>query len=1185
MERDRYLALRALLDKALEMPRQNRQAYLREQCGEDTQLYKEASDLAAYADDENPITISDPKGFGDLSGQILGPYRLIELIGEGGMGVVYRAEQTGSLARQVAVKIVKAGMDTAEVIARFNTERQVLAQMNHPNIARIFDAGSTAAGRPYFVMEFVAGEPITKFCDRLGLNLRTRLGLFIETCQAVQHAHQKGVIHRDIKPANVLVSQENGKYVPTVIDFGIAKAIQNDVNSRTAYTMQGVLMGTPAYMSPEQADMTEPSVDTTSDIYSLGVLLYELLVGVPPFDTAELMGHGVAEIHRILREVDPPRPSTRVTIRGESAHKEAAFRATRLGPWRKALRGELDWITMRALEKDRKRRYQTANEFAADLERFLRGEVVAAGPPSFSYRFRKAIVRNKAIFAGIGAVIVSLALGLVVSLEFSRAADRARENAEWQAYVSGIRLAEVAVGSNDTATAQSALETCPSAMRNWEWEYLGRQADKSQAVIFTFEDHAEAWRSRRVEWLGETGWVAISIADSRIYLANSNPPFQHRVLVDLHTPIAEFAVSEDGKEIVAIASGDSVLHVIDCESGETRLKISTFENLSFGKLYYASALGEILHADRYGLTRYDAATGELRGRILDDGRRLVRGARQWFGIDLNDYSEWQFIDGGRRVVVCGPNPAQLPRVFDVISGTLLESPGNQIERAHLFRVGASDGWVAFAGYARADSGMYDRGMALGIYNRITSSTNVIGRKGGHYQAIEISDERSELVSSVGNALQIWSIGTGEEVATLQGHTGDVYSLDIDPSGNNLVSLAADGTTRHWRYDEVYRSRHQAFLGPRGVGLAVDSSTDAIYLPYGGTAFSWHIDNGLRLRNGKEIYNKRYFGSLPTAWTAIGGKLYICEGYSQAVPRPIGAGSTGYSPGRPLGTVEFDASGNAIPRYASSPPDSLVAQSSQISGDGSLIVISREISVGFQSSEIKRLIENQSKKWMSHNYEVRRFANGEIVSVVNEEGPEVTAFAFCPSGQRLAVGTESGSVYILDLDTQGRVVLEEGNTLRINSMVFGPDGLILSGCSADRTISIWSTNNGKLVQKLIGHADGVGDACLDVEHDRVYTRSDDGTLRSWSLSSGDLLLTIKENRYDSMYRGLALADNGKLVIAARPYGADAIDPSRAFPIQYRYTPETDLEIMDTGSGFRSIRIFEYALRSVLLWRGL
>ncbi len=370
---------------------------------------------------------------GGLPGGRIGPYKLLEKIGEGGMGVVYLADQERPLRRRVALKLVKLGMDTKQVLARFESERQALAIMNHPNIAKVHDAGSTDQGRPYFVMEYVKGIPITDYCDRRRLTNRERLELFIPVCQAIHHAHQKGIIHRDVKPSNVLVAVEDGKPVPKVIDFGVAKATSQRLTERTLYTQQGVLIGTPEYMSPEQAGTTALDVDTRTDIYSLGVLLYELLVGSLPFDPKTLRDAGLLEMMRIIREEDPPKPTTRFSSLGDTASEVAKRRHTDVRSLARHLRGELEWITMRAMDKDPARRYASASELSADIGRHLRDEPVLASPPGLAYRLGKLARRHVGFVAAGSLVLVILIAGLITSTALYLRAERARANAEMEA--------------------------------------------------------------------------------------------------------------------------------------------------------------------------------------------------------------------------------------------------------------------------------------------------------------------------------------------------------------------------------------------------------------------------------------------------------------------------------------------------------------------------------------------------------------------------------------------------------------------------------------------------------------------------------------------------------------------------------------------------------------------------------
>ena len=419
----------ALFEAALALPPEQRAGYLKTACDGDAQLLQRLEQLLRSNQEAGDFLEPSSPASGssrtllvtvpvtEKPGDSIGRYKIREKLGEGGWGVVYVAEQTEPVRRRVALKILKLGMDTRSVIARFEAERQALAMMDHPNIAKVLDAGTTETGRPFFVMELVRGIRITDYCDQNHLDTRQRLSLFIQVCHAVQHAHQKGVIHRDIKPSNILVTLHDGVPVPKVIDFGIAKATEGRLTDLTVYTELHQFIGTPAYMSPEQAEMSGLDVDTRSDIYSLGVLLYELLTGRTPFDPQELVRSGLDEMRRTIREQEPQRPSTRLSTMVDADLASVAQRHGAEPPRLiHLIRGDLDWIVMRALEKDRTRRFETASGLAADVERFLRNEPVEACPPSSLYRFQKLVRRNQATFVAVGAVTAALVLGFGLSL-------------------------------------------------------------------------------------------------------------------------------------------------------------------------------------------------------------------------------------------------------------------------------------------------------------------------------------------------------------------------------------------------------------------------------------------------------------------------------------------------------------------------------------------------------------------------------------------------------------------------------------------------------------------------------------------------------------------------------------------------------------------------------------------------
>ena len=521
---------------------QERAAYVRGACGEDQALRQQVESLIQAHDEVGGFMLTDPgetvitipdRPLSEKEGTCIGRYKLLQRIGEGGMGVIYMAEQTEPVTRKVALKIIKLGLDTKSVIARFEAERQALAMMDHPNIAKVFDAGSTETGRPYFVMELVKGVPINQYCDKNHLPTKERLQLFIAVCQAIHHAHQKGVIHRDIKPSNILVTLHDGRPVPKVIDFGIAKATHQKLTEKTLFTHFAQMIGTPAYMSPEQAEMSGLDVDTRTDVYSLGVLLYELLTGTTPFPEKELLSKGYGEMQRIIAEQEPERPSSRVsTFVGEQQTIVAKNRSTERLTLQRQIKGDLDWIVMKALDKDRTHRYDTPNNLAADIERHLSDEPVLAAQPTFLYqlgklyrRYQVALataacfallllvsagvaaaqaIKNKSLFTAAEEARLKEMTAKQRESELRRIAETERGKAEVERdrsqrflYTANMNLAkrawdEANVGRTVDLLDQHRPEPGRPDMRNFEWFYLDRLC---HADLLTLKGHTNWVRS------------------------------------------------------------------------------------------------------------------------------------------------------------------------------------------------------------------------------------------------------------------------------------------------------------------------------------------------------------------------------------------------------------------------------------------------------------------------------------------------------------------------------------------------------------------------------------------------------------------------------------------------------------------------------------------------------------------
>jgi len=606
------------------------------------------------ASDANPTTAATIPAE-EAPAQTLGRYKLLEKIGEGGFGEVWMAEQREPIKRRVAIKIIKLGMNSRQVVARFEAERQALAMMDHPNIARIFDADVTDAGRPYFVMELVRGIKITDYCDQNQLQTQERLDLFIKVCQAIQHAHQKGIIHRDIKPSNILVTLHDGVPVPKVIDFGIAKATQQELTEKTMFTQFQQFIGTPAYISPEQAEMSGLDIDTRADIYSLGVLLYELLVGQTPFDVKEMMKGGLDALRQVIRETEPLRPSTRLrTLAGEELTTTAKRHGVDALKLVSQLRGDLDWIVMKCLEKDRTRRYETANGLAMDINRHLNNELVLARPPSKLYEFQKTFRRHKVGFAATAAIILALAAGLLLTTWQATVATRARK-AETQQRVAADsareqalaaeklaetaraneakmrRLAEARVYAVDMNLAQQALASDNLGLttelldrhrpkpgqadqRGWEWRYLWQQS-RSDA-LYTLCQRSNGIQGLAVSHDGK--WLAINAGGVSVWNLASRREVMRR----------------EGARAVAFSPVKPLLAIWDStDSGSQERK--------YRPRYWNAETGRFV-PDPLSPDRSDSAR-VLGLAFTPDGQFVVSASPPW-GPDQNQLTLWRTSD-------------------------------------------------------------------------------------------------------------------------------------------------------------------------------------------------------------------------------------------------------------------------------------------------------------------------------------------------------------------------------------------------------------------------------------------------------------------------------------------------------------------------------------------------------------
>jgi serine/threonine protein kinase/WD40 repeat protein/thiol-disulfide isomerase/thioredoxin len=738
----------------------------------------------------------------ERTGTMIGRYKLLEKIGEGGFGVVYMAEQVEPVQRKVAIKIVKAGMDTKEVIARFEAERQAIALMDHPNIARALDAGATEAGRPYFVMELVRGIPITEYCDQANLPTRERLQLFMKVCQAVQHAHQKGVIHRDLKPSNVLVTELDGEPVPKVIDFGVAKALGQKLTAKTLFTAFNHMIGTPAYMSPEQAALSGMDIDTRADIYSLGVLLYELLTGVTPFDAEIFRKEAMDEIRRMIRETEPPKPSTRLQTLGEKFTEVAKRRDTEPAGLSRLVRGDLDWIVMKCLEKDRKRRYETANGLAADVARHLDSEPVMARPQSNFYRFQKLVRRHKLAFAAAGGVIAALIIVPSVSIwlffKVKEASERAIAAEKKQTKLRLRAEGEAEKARHETIRADQAL--AQEQIRKAEQFFAAN--DYSTALAYL----------ARVLRQNPTNVTVVAQVFSHLTRHNFIVPLTEPLKHDGAVRYAQF--SPDGQRVVT-ASWDGTARVWNVLTGEP-ITPPLQHNGKVNRAQFDSTGTRVITASDDTTARvWNAETGQL--LITIEHSAAVGDA--CFSPD----GELAFT--ATTAASSFQGAGQRGRTWDARNGRPLSQPfgvGNTFRR--VLRPFSPDGRKYVS---TTDS-------AAIVWDSKTGEqlVRLTPLDGGAYIAAEFCPNGLYVVTS-GKTARVWDAQTGLQIGRDAKEDGPIYIARLSADGERLltVSTTPDKTAQVWN-----ANTGRALTGPVKIGW----SKTAQFSPNG----QWVLSAGL-----------------------------------------------------------------------------------------------------------------------------------------------------------------------------------------------------------------------------------------------------------------------------------------------------------------------------------------------------
>jgi WD40 repeat protein/serine/threonine protein kinase len=1061
---------------ALELPAAERSAYLAAACGDNWQLRKRVEELLqadeapegflpeehGTAPGETPFAAAgQTAAVTERPGDCIGRYKLLEKLGEGGCGVVYLAEQEVPVRRKVALKVIKLGMDTRSVIARFEAERQALALMDHSNIAKVLDAGATDTGRPYFVMELVSGIKITDYCQQNQLDTRQRLDLFIQVCRAIQHAHQKGVIHRDIKPSNVLVATQDGLPVPKVIDFGIAKATQGKLTDQTVFTALEQFMGTPAYMSPEQADLGAVDIDTRSDIYSLGVLLYELLTGKTPFDAKELLAGGLQVMRRTIQEKEPPTPSTRLAqqlvVGDVSRRNSASGLATtpqtevsadsrrRLQTTIGLLRGDLDWIVMKCLEKDRARRYETANGLARDIERHLNNEPVIASPPSKLYEFQKTVRRHKFGFGATAVIMLVLAVGATISTwqavriaslqraeaEQRRAATNAAADSRRSLYAADMNLVHQAYAAGDLGLAASLLSTHvpgpgQTDLRGFEWYYFHARCQGDQ--LHTFRGFADPVSAVTLSPDGTR--LAAGSYDHGIRIWTM-PGRTLEVSFDGGGAIEDLEFSPDGQWLAYCG-----------EAGPL-----SFRELRTGHTFRLVERGAV----RMSLSPRGTLVAFAKGTDVGGGNIVPSTNNP--GVEVWDYST-------RKVLFATPEPTRslrfsmdgkmlgivgwdhYLRVWRVTDGGLAGTFGPVSIRAPLCF--SPDGRRVASGNESGEILVWD-----------LSDGRLVRQARGHDAAIwDVCHVTNLLITaSADQTLRVWDAESLSEQAVLRGHSGEVWRFAVSPDATVLASGGKDGSVRIWSL----RQPSAALVPARKVNFWSwpVTSEDGLHLavgePHGVTIR--RTDDGSVVRTLTNAQRPIAFTSAHNELIALGsgGDLQFWN----LVAEPRQAAAT------------IDAGLTKVRAHAFSARSGLLALGNR---DGYI-----------------RLWDLRQRS--------------EIRSWKALEG-EITTLAIAPDGLCLASGGagSEGALRLWSLPTGALKANLVGHELAIYGVAFSPSGRLLASASVDDTCRLWNPTNGKAIVKLGGCKGGAYGVAFSADEKTLFVGTGDRRVKLWNLAT-------------------------------------------------------------------------------------
>ncbi len=972
--------------------------------GSETQLISEPSMGDVQPDGAAPtivdlVQVTRPGAF--VPGQVLaGRFTLLEVLGEGGMGTVYRAEQSRPVKRQVALKLIRIGMDSRPVLARFEVERQALAMMDHPNIARVYDGGVTEAGQPFFAMELVRGVQITDYCDQKHLHVRNRLELFVAVCQAVQHAHQKGIIHRDLKPSNVMVTEVDGRPTPKVIDFGVAKATEFDLTDQS-FGDTGAIVGTPSYMSPEQADPSSMDVDTRTDVYALGAILYELLAGSPPMEAASLKRVALLEMLRMVREVDPPKPSTKVSV-ADALPSIAACRGIEPAHLKQSLQGDLDWIVMKALEKDRTRRYETANGFAADVMRYLASEPVSAAPPSRVYRMQKFVRKHRAGVIAASLVLLALLAGVTgttlglfearrqeriaqqLATREAKARGEADERAEQLAredYINRVNRAYREVQDDNVALAEDLLHGCDPERRGWEWHFVERLCNLERLVLDL--GHASV---NAMAYSPDGRWTVVGYGTSTNFQGESTIEVRDvatgqrlKILPGTKGTVFDVAVSADGKTVAAGCSAGLVM-VWDVTTGKAVWARSDPGLDSMCVTF--SPDGKSL-AVGYGFYSRNSA-GHVRVWDVATGKEIKS-----FPGPLGGVNKVAFHPDGKRLAVAG---SELVEVWDLEKVRKIRDLKGHKRWIYCLAYSPDGKWLA--------SGGWDRTVKLSDSETGVEALTIFAHKGFVLGLAFSPDGRTLATASEDRSTRLWEIPTGRQLAAFHGHTDFVQAVAFRPDGREVGTGSMDGSVRFWD-----------LVTSRPVVVEHVGWVERIAVRRDGMRFL--SETGLH--GGKDV--------VPTkGWNPFTGEI-------------DGALARIRFDGLP---AEFVPGSGYLHRAATSP-------------DGKLVAQNRSVRLGELAGQGGA---SRSKDYSFSSVFVRDAASGQVRHTLTAHTAEVVSLAFSPDSRRLATASFDRTIKLWDTQTGQVVFTLLGHTGGVLSLMFSPDGRQIASGGIDATARVW-----------------------------------------------------------------------------------------------------------------------------------